>query len=86
MNTKELLQQHFEELRTRKAAIEAILEPLRNERNGLQRDCAPIEKRMRELANQMKVIREGNKLYELDNELAACARALGARSIKAEGI
>lgn len=66
------------------AAIEAKTAPLRAKRDALAAKAAPIEAEMKKLADEfLKIEREGG-LFDLKNEQAALARALGANSMTAE--
>lgn len=80
--TRELLEDRQRELETQVAAIEAKAAPLRAERDALRAKLQPGEAKERELNAAIKAL-EQPELSNVKNELAAVARALGAKSMKA---
>lgn len=82
--TKELLQARYAEVERGIETIEARSAPLRKQREALQAKVSPIEDEMRKLHEQIKEA-EQPTLSELKMELSALAKALGAKSMKAEG-
>jgi hypothetical protein len=73
-----------EKLKSEKAAIQERSAGLREQREVLRRKIAPLEAQTRELDKQIKAI-ELPRLFEIDNQIAALARAMGAKSVKNEG-
>jgi hypothetical protein len=73
-----------ERLKSEKAAIQERSAGLRSEREALRQKVAPLEAEMRDLDKQIKAI-EGPRLFDIDNQIAALARAMGARSVAHEG-
>ena len=82
--TKELLQARYEEVQAEIAGIEKLSGPLREKRAALQERILPVEAEMRELQQAIKEA-EQPRLGELRGELSALAKALGSKSMKAEG-
>jgi len=82
--------QKYPELWKQKQALEeekaAILEqsaPIREARKTLQQQIAELMAQDAELGEQIVAI-ERPRLVEVKNQIAALARAMGARSLKAE--
>lgn len=68
----------FQELRAQKAKLEETVNPLREARDAVVAQMAPLEARARELANQLK--QHMPALGELDRQISALAKAMGGRS------
>ena len=67
-----------------KAELVAKVAPLRERREALIEKIRPLEKEQRAIEAEIKAI-NGNKLFELDNTIAALHRALGpVKSMPAE--
>lgn len=82
--TKELLEDRLKEVNLEIEAIEKDVKPLRDERNKLQATIQPVEDRMRELAHEIREV-EQPRLSELRAEKSALAKALGSKSMRADG-
>lgn len=72
-------QQLFEHLRQEKAALEAVVNPLRDRIDELQQQIHPVIEEQRALAEQIQ--EHTPRLVELDNQIGALARAMGARTL-----
>ena len=75
----ELLRIKFEDLRAKKAAAEALLEPHRQARDALMAQVQQLEAQAKVHAEAMRAIREETSLVELDNDIARLARELNPR-------
>lgn len=84
METRKALKDHFAALKAKKTEVDAALAPLRMQQEDLRAQIAPLEARLREVNQRVKVAMGDGALYALDQEIAAVARALGAKSLKAE--
>lgn len=84
METRKLLQDHFDALKARKAKVEAALAPVIAQRDALRDKLAPLEGELRDMNQEIKRVTGEVGLFDLDNEIAALARALGAKSMAAE--
>jgi chromosome segregation ATPase len=73
------LQDLFDALREQKADLERIVNPLRERHDELQRQMHPLIEEQRVLAEEIK--RHMPQMVELDNQIGALARAMGARTI-----
>jgi len=82
--TKELLLDRKAELETEIAALKAKSGPLRAARDKLRDGMLPVEAEVRRLNQEIKAL-EQPTLSDLENEYAALARALGAKSMKTQG-
>jgi len=69
----------FAQLGEQIAAVDAKTKPLRAKRDALAAKIAPAEAEMRDLAQQVKAIEADGDLFNLKNEYAALARALGGK-------
>lgn len=78
-STDELLRAKFAELRAKKAAAEALLEPHRQARDALMAQVQQLEAQAKVHAEAMRAIREETSLVELDNDIARLARELNPR-------
>lgn len=72
----------FDKLRAERDGITVVLDPLRAKRDALVAAIAPQEEEIRQVGARIKEIQSG-RLYELDNQIAALARAMGARGVRA---
>lgn len=75
----ELLRIKFEDLRAKKAAAEALLEPHRQARDALMAQVQQLEAQAKVHAEAMRAIRDEAGLVELDNDIARLARELNPR-------
>ena len=75
----ELLRIKFEDLRAKKAAAEALLEPHRQARDALMAQVQQLEAQAKVHAEAMRAIRDEAGLVELDNDIARLARELTPR-------
>ena len=78
MRVDELLREKQDE----RAALLAKSAPLRAKRDKLRAKIQPLEDEMRLLNLQIKET-HGEKLFELENEIGALQRALGAKQFSA---
>lgn len=85
-STKLALTQQLEGLRAAKAAGEKNLAPLKKQRDDLREQIGKLEADLRQLDDAYKQGVKDARLYELDQDIAQVARALGARSIRARGL
>lgn len=69
----------FEKLQAEKAKLDAVVAPLRDKRDAVVAEMAPLEAKARELAKEIK--QHLPRLGELDQQLAALARAMGGKSM-----
>jgi uncharacterized coiled-coil DUF342 family protein len=74
------LRKAMDELRAEKEKILGKSGPLREQRDKLIAKIQPLDAEMRALSQQIEEL-EGNRPYELDNQIAALARTMGARSM-----
>ena len=82
-STDDLLRIRFEDLRAKKAAAEALLEPHRQARDALMAQVQQLEAQAKVHAEAMRAIREETSLVELDNDIARLARELNPRVMAA---
>lgn len=75
---QQLMRDRFKEANAEIAAIEAASAPLREQRDELRRQIAPLEAKERELNKQIKVTEDG--LFELKNEVGSLVRALKGKT------
>lgn len=75
----ELLRIKFEDLRAKKAATEALLDPHRQARDALMAQVQQLEAQAKVHADAMRAIRDEAGLVELDNDIARLARELNPR-------
>lgn len=75
----DLLRIKFEDLRAKKAAAEALLEPHRQARDALMAQVQQLEAQAKVHAEAMRAIHEETSLVELDNDIARLARELNPR-------
>lgn len=75
----ELLRIKFEDLRAKKAATEALLDPHRQARDALMAQVQQLEAQAKVHAEAMRAIRDEAGLVELDNDIARLARELNPR-------
>lgn len=75
----DLLRIRFEDLRAKKAAAEALLEPHRQARDALMAQVQQLEAQAKVHAEAMRAIRDEAGLVELDNDIARLARELNPR-------
>jgi uncharacterized coiled-coil DUF342 family protein len=80
--TKEAMAARREELTKARASLTAKSDPLRKQREDVRAKLAPLEAQLRDISAKINAV-ERPALGEIDNELAAIARALGARSLAA---
>lgn len=73
----------FEKLTAERAEIEAKVKPLRDKRTAIVGKLQPLEDQARELQIQIREI-QGDRAFELDQEISKLARAMGARTLVAE--
>lgn len=73
----------FDKLKAERDAIEAKVAPLRAKRDALVGKMQPLEDEARALQAQIKEV-QGERTFELDMQISALARALGARTLTAE--
>jgi predicted nuclease with TOPRIM domain len=78
------LQVVFEKLMKEKEALVAKAKPFRDERDRLRAQMAPLEEKEREAIKKYRAI-EQPRMAEIDNQLAALARATGGRSLNGAG-
>ncbi len=78
-STDELLRIKFEDLRAKKAAAEALLEPHRQARDALMAQVQQLEAQAKVHAEAMRAISEESGLFDLDNDIARLARELNPR-------
>lgn len=79
----ETLRARFHELSAERKLIDAELDPLRAELNAIvagEADMTLGEARERERVVRVKIIELQQKLYPIEMERGACARALGGKT------
>lgn len=79
------MQQHFDEIQAEIKRIESITTPLREERVALQAQIQPVENQMRGLARKYLKIEQESGLFDLKQDLARVARAMGGKSLLTTG-
>lgn len=67
----------FEKLQAEKAELEKAVAPLREQRDAVETQMAPLVAKSRDLAKQIRT--HAPKLGELDRQIAALARAMGGK-------
>jgi chromosome segregation ATPase len=78
-STDTLFRSKFDELRTRKAEIEAQLAPHRDAVSALVITIAPLQAQIDEHKAEIRRITEESGLFDLDNDIARLARELNPR-------
>lgn len=73
----------FDHLCEQKAELEKITDPLRERIDELEQKMHPYVVEQRQLADQLK--EHLPRMAELDNQIGALARGMGARSIGGRG-
>lgn len=68
-------------LQEERAAIVAKSAPLREAREALRVEMEPLEAKLRELNASIKDV-ELPRLFDIDNQIGALARAMGGRSLQ----
>jgi uncharacterized coiled-coil DUF342 family protein len=71
------LSDQFDFLREEKTKLEAVVNPLRERRDELQAKMQPLVEEDRDLIAQIK--EHMPRMAEIDNQIGALARAMGAR-------
>lgn len=71
------------DLKEERATLVAKSSPLRKKRDALKQSIAQEEAQIYDLNQAIKQT-EGSRLYELDMEIAALAKATGARTMSAQ--
>lgn len=84
------LEAYRDALQAERAKIAAVIDPLRDERDKLTQSIEPTVRKIRELEKQMKEAQgkgkgEHSRLFEIDCELGALAKALGGKSLSHSG-
>lgn len=72
-------QELFDSLREQKAELEAIVGPLRERYDELQQKMHPYVVEQRAIGLQIRA--HMPRMMELDNQIGALARAMGARTV-----
>jgi hypothetical protein len=68
-------------LQKERAAIVEVSAPLREAREKLRVEMEPLETQLRELNAQIKRV-EMPRLFDIDNQIGALAKAMGGRSMQ----
>lgn len=86
MSKAPFLEARRDALQTERAKLMQAIEPLRDERDKLTQSIEPTVRKIRELEKQMKAAQgkgsgAHSRLFEIDCELGALAKALGGKSM-----
>lgn len=73
----------FQKLQNERSALLEANSPLTKRREELQSKIAPLEAEMRAVNKQIKEQLQP-RLFEIDNQISALARAMGGKSVKHE--
>jgi uncharacterized coiled-coil DUF342 family protein len=82
--TRKLLIQHRDKLKSDRAAITEQLAPIIAERDALREQIRPLEDKLREMNLAIRKRQQELGISGIDNDLASLERALGARSLTAD--